>query len=251
DPVAEDFTVLGRRLVLESVPAEVRRWLDRYWNHPGHDIAPHPATIRLTWSDAELPALGGEPVRATVPGASLHWHRAGSTLEWRTRSHGIQLDIAADSSRIRAWSIARPDADFHAALYLSLTEAVRASGLVPLHAAIAVPPGESHAVAITGQSGTGKSTTLLRLAALGWRPLAEDLSWLDPATFIVHRWDRGIRLWPESLKTMLPHLASASWTEGTDGKLMLDYASLGEGRSIAEAPLGTIALLEQAAGSAW
>jgi ABC-type nitrate/sulfonate/bicarbonate transport system ATPase subunit len=58
---------------------------------------------------------------------------------------------------------------------------------------------DGEATALTAQSGTGKTTTLLRLIAAGWTPLAEDLAWLDPDSLTLYGWDRGIRLWQETI----------------------------------------------------
>lgn len=136
---------------------------------------------------------------------------------------GVAARFNPDGADIRAWG--ELQSHHFAALYLALNEALRASGLIPLHAAVVVRKGE--ATALVAPSGTGKTTTLLRLLAAGWTPLAEDLSWLDPDSLTVYGWDRGIRLWQETIDRFLPHLMDAPWTTDPDGKRFLAYENLG------------------------
>jgi hypothetical protein len=130
-------------------------------------------------------------------------------------------------------------AEWPGAVLLALCEAVRASGLMPLHAAVATRGAQ--AVAFLAPSGTGKSTTLVRAIRAGWTPVAEDFAWLDPETLAVYGWDRGIRLWSEGL-ALVGGADGERWRAGADGKLFADYGSLGM-HAVRYATLTRLALL--------
>lgn len=221
--------LLGRPLRARLRSAALAAWLCEHWHHPAHDLAPHPFAVTLEEVDGDVaPGItGGEPVTATLPGIRLELRREGEAWRAGTGRAGVWFRIAPDGAEIVVWGAdaVRGDAPL-AALYLAVCEALRASGLVPLHAAVAVPPA-SGAVALLGRSGTGKSTTLLRLVTAGWTPIAEDLSWLDPADGTLYGWDRGVRLWPGTVEAFLPGLAGAPWREDPDGKRFLDWRALG------------------------
>lgn len=232
EAVAIDFPVLGRPLRARRIPAALRRWLEEHWHRPEHAPDAHPFAITLEGVGADEgdrgAALEGERVRATMPGFDQTWHHEGTVWEWRSDGAGVRLELEPEAARIQVWGNAAGSAEALAALHVALCEALRASGLVPLHAAVAVPPGEDgRATALLGRSGVGKSTTLLRLVGAGWRPLAEDLSWIDPETLALYAWDRGVRLWPGTLEAFLPQLAAKDWRTGADGKLFLAYDELG------------------------
>ncbi|HEX7051157.1 MAG TPA: ATP-binding protein [Longimicrobiales bacterium] len=304
-PAADDvvFPILGRPFRARGASAPLRAWLDEQWRRPEHAPPPHPFAIALECVEAgRAPAaLEGVAVRATGPGVDLDWRHRDATWEWRGGDGaGVRLTLEPERARIRAWGTDAPGADLFAALYVAMCEALRASGLVSLHAAVAVPPDAAEgaratgrraaspdpdtaphapdrrstslgaaaldaaadaasaasgagtaesgrapraerpapperavaaarldgAIAFLGPSGTGKSTTLLRLARAGWTPLAEDLSWVEPHTLTLYGWDRGVRLWPGTLEAFLPELLGAGWTTGPDGKLFLGYDAL-------------------------
>jgi hypothetical protein len=217
-----EFPLLGRSLQARVLSPALAGWLAERWHFPEHDGAGHPYRITLAERrdrPATLPTPAGEPVVAELPEMTLHWWNQGSCWQMGDREAGVAAYFEPGEARIEVWGAAYP------ALYLALNEALRASGLIPLHAAILVRDGV--ATALVAPSGTGKSTTLLRALATGYTPIAEDLAWLDPDSLEVHGWDRGIRLWPDTIERFLPHLAGAPWTTDTDGKLFLDYAALG------------------------
>lgn len=217
-----DFPLLGRSLHARVLSPALAGWLAERRHFPEHNAAGHPYRITLTESShrpSTLPTPSGEPVAAELPEITLHWWNQGSCWQTGDREAGVAAHFEPGEARIEVWGSSFP------ALYLALNEALRASGLIPLHAAILVRDGV--ATALVAPSGTGKSTTLLRALAAGYTPVAEDLAWLDPDSLEVHGWDRGIRLWPETIERFLPHLAGAPWSTDTDGKLFLDYTALG------------------------
>lgn len=132
--------------------------------------------------------------------------------------------------------------DVRLILYLCISEAIRASGLLPLHAAVVVRDG--WATALAAPSGTGKSTTLLRCLSRGWNPLAEDLAWLDPTTLRVYGWDRGVRLWDDGVRRLPSPWREAPWRVDPDGKRFLPWSEVRPER-LPSARLEKIVLLER------
>ncbi|MFO7262240.1 MAG: hypothetical protein DIU52_013890 [bacterium] len=248
--VAEDiaFSILGRSFVGRGVPEPLRGWLLAQWWRPEHALPERPYAITLEWraTDRALAPLAGEPVRALVPGRLLTWRSTGREWEWRQGGGaGVRLTLEAEAARIEAWG-AVPDADLFTALYIAICEALRASGLLPLHAAVAVPPAGSvdwqppavppaadeggamppPAIAFLGGRGAGKSTTLVHLVRAGWTPVAEDVCWVDPEAFVVYGWDRGVRLRRPAIEAFFPDLGSAPLVPEPDGKFLLGYEHL-------------------------
>jgi hypothetical protein len=221
-----DFPLLGRPLCARILTPALAEWLTARWHFPEHEVAGHPYRVTLTERSrhpSSLPTPSGEPVIAALPEITLHWWNHGTCWLTGDRDAGVAAHFEPGKARSEVWGALAPA--LFPALYLALNEARRASGLVPLHAAILVRDGA--ATALVAPSGTGKSTTLLRALAAGYTPIAEDLGWLDPDSLVVHGWDRGIRLWPDTIERFLPHLAGAPWTTDADGKLFLDYTALG------------------------
>lgn len=242
------FAVLGRPLVARRVPARLAAWLRESWDYSGHAAARSGYAIELNVTAA---APSGAPhawpeLDVAVPGRTLRFRSEGSVWETGEEASGLRLELGGSGARIALWGWeAEGDgaARYHA-LYVAMSEALRASGLVPLHAAVAARGDD--AVAWLGASGVGKSTTLLHAAAAGWRPVAEDLCWLEPAALAAYGWDRGVRCWPETLRRFFPDLAGAR--PAPDGKLLIGYERLG-GAPSRDATLARLALLERVAGS--
>src|SRR5581483_7530878 len=165
----------------------------------------------------------GTPVAVTVHGATLPWFSSGTAWWLDTPDGGLYLTLDPSSSHIDAWGAWDGDgtAALFLALYVALSESLRASGLLPLHTAAAARDGA--VTLFMGPSGTGKSTTVLRAALQGWTPLAEDMVWLDPETLWVTGWDRGVRLRPDTRDRFAGPLATLPWRSDADGKLVLDY----------------------------
>lgn len=243
-----DFAVLGRQFHCHVETSAVLAWLDRHWRRDEHAAPPHGYAVELVEEagrvdaavgapgaagDAESASLlagddgsglvaGWEPEVVRLPdGITLSWARRANEWVWRGGEAYVHLRLGDDGARVRF----RFGADIFPALYVAVTEALRASGLLPLHAAVVVSDGV--ATALAAPSGTGKTTTLLRLLSRGWSPLAEDLSWLDPGTGTLYGWDRGLRLWSDGLARVGPKLAAAPWGVDPDGKRFLDWADVG------------------------
>jgi len=256
-PVVEDieFPILGRSFVGRGVPEPLRGWLLAQWWRPEHSLPARRYAITLEWvgSESAPTPLQGEPVRALVPGRLLTWRSSGEQWEWRDGSAaGVRLTLEPDQAWIQAWGAAAPDAELFAAVYVAMCEALRASGLLPLHAAVAVPPAGAvewrppavlpiaddptvaapAAIAFLGGREAGKSTTLMHLMRAGWTPVADDLCWIDPDALTLYGWDRGIRLRPTAIEAFFPELEDSLGGAGQDGKLFIRYEDLA-GRGLA------------------
>jgi hypothetical protein len=292
-PVTEDlaFPILGRSFVGHGVPEPLRGWLLEQWWRPEHSLPARRFAIGLEWtaSDSASAPAQGEPVRALVPGGVLTWRSSGGQWEWRgDGATGVRLTLEPEQARIHVWGTSARDAELFTALYIAICEALRASGLLPLHAAVAAPPGGTvawrppappstpgdpaaaapAAMAFLGGRGAGKSTTLLHFARAGWTPVAEDLCWIDPDARVLYGWDRGVRLQRAAIEAFFPELSGAPWVAEPDGKLLIRYDDLachglasggpgGGGRGASEAArrgtLAGVTLLHRAAGggSGW
>lgn len=201
--------------------------------------------LRLVRSPAALPARAVAPVApARTRDAVLPVRCAdGALWEVGDDAAGAQLGLdAPGGATVVAWDATGCWAALEpaAALRLMVAEALRAGGLVQLHAAVVAREGG--AVALLGPSGAGKSTTVLRAAREGWAPICEDLAWVDPASLAVACGDRGVRMWPEARDRYAPWLADLAWAPEPDGKVLLPYDTL-RGGGAAHARLVGLALL--------
>jgi hypothetical protein len=93
-------------------------------------------------------------------------------------------------------------------LDVALSEVLAVAGVARLHAST-VTDG-SRTLVLLGPSGRGKSTTTLRAVRAGWRPLAEDGSFVEVETLLVHGRDRAIRLRPEAARALLGDFDAAA-----------------------------------------
>jgi hypothetical protein len=246
-----DFRILGRRFQARGIPAAVAEWLRSSWHFPEHDGRAPDSAYRIVLEASDEPPVeadrvGDESARAADGAARRDDMQAGGSDAaptiapgWRerdgvwvsgTESAGVRLSLDGSTTAIHTWGLGDPTRrpELAAQVHLAMCEGLRASELMPLHAAVAARDG--NASAFVAQSGTGKSTTLLHAIRAGWTPIAEDFAWVDPKTLAIYGWDRGIRLWPEGLAAMdAGAVAGDGWRAGADGKLFLDYAELGAG----------------------
>jgi len=141
----------------------------------------------------------------------------------------MRVNFEDSATRLQLWGGARSEEPrpLYLGLSVALSEALRVSGLLPLHAAVAAH-GDV-AVAWLGPSGAGKSMTLLCASRAGWHAVAEDMCWLEPESLRVYGWDRGVRAWPDALDQFFPDLTDAAMMP--DGKRFIPYHRLGADRA--------------------
>lgn len=178
-------------------------------------------TLHLTGRAAPTDLPGGEPFTE----AHLFEQRLPVWLDGDTYTlPGVRLTFAGRALHAEVW---RDDDEALAAVHLALSEGVRASGLLPLHASVAERDGRC--VVLMGESGAGKSTTLMRLARAGWRPVAEDFSWLDTRTLRIDGFDHALRFVPGTLERFAPELAPLVVGRDATGKDVLRYDTFAGG----------------------
>lgn len=193
--------------------------------------------LHSRWETAEfgLPALEvrvstgsvpsrpqGEPQGITLANDRLSVWRSSEAL-WLGEHLHLQL---GDGEKRAQLTVDESETAAEAAWLLAFVELQRLSGWVPLHAATVARQGR--AIAITGVSGAGKSTAALRLASEGWIVLAEDQSWVHPATGQVTGLDRFLRTYPDSLDRFAPHLRLQVKGQDAYGKLLVPLPPCGE-----------------------
>lgn len=210
------WTSLDLTLDTSALPENSEAALRDRWETQSGSPAPYPVTVQV----ADFPDLTAPERTVTVSNATTALH----TTKDQVQIGPTLLHLTPDYATL---TLRTPELSELTALLL-LSELHRARGWLPLHASTAALNGR--AVSITGPSGAGKSTASLRLAGLGYTILAEDQTWLHPATRRVHGLDRWLRAYPDSLERFAPQLLPH--TQGTDvyGKHLL---SLGRTREAA------------------
>lgn len=249
-----DFPVLGRPLSARIRSPQLDAWVRQHWHRPQHALADHAFALNLIEHEALPRRFEGEPEKARLLAFDVPFTIVDAIAEHRERDSGVRLDLDARGAAIRSWGVSRLGGEgsgqldrFWGALLVAFHEALRASGLLPFHAAVVVRDGR--ATMLTGPSGAGKSTTLLRAVRAGdWAILAEDLSWLDPNTLRLYGWDSGLRLWPDSIEQFAPDLTAASWRTDANGKQFLPWDAF-DAPLYPTARLDTILLLGRDGGA--
>jgi hypothetical protein len=221
------FPLLLLSLEATGLDPRLAAWLREYWHFP-IDLRPaERGVLRLNTIESPGPsdfdALPWDG-QASLPGIALPCAHHDGAVWIGGPASGVRLVQCDGDIELDIWGPAHSGGNLYAALFLALAEAVRWTGLVPLHAAIVARDGE--ATALLGRSGTGKSTTLLRATELGWSVLAEDFAWLEPQTGTVYGWDRGVHVWPDTLRCVVPQFAGYLWSEVHGGKLFLPFERL-------------------------
>jgi hypothetical protein len=210
-----ELTILGRPLRALGLSARLEAWLRANWDFRHTTLLSSRFSIEILARSHEPPRLSLSSAslqRCTLDGMTLGWNRTSPRV-WFTRlaTGALRLDLSLSRARIDLWFDRIDDtrADLLGALHVALCETLRATNLAPLHAAIVVRDGT--AVALTGRSGVGKSSTLITMIGDGWTPIAEDFAWLDPTTRRVYGWDRGVHLTDDGFARLRDRLPSTGW----------------------------------------
>lgn len=127
------------------------------------------------------------------------------------------------------------------ALMVAFLEALRASGLIPLHAAVAARGGRG--TALLGASGRGKTTTLIAALEAGYMPVCEDFALLEPVSAVIYGLDRGLRLLPDTLERLARRHPQVAALEVVRGKTFVPYAEISQ--RVWSTPLERLWLLER------
>ena len=257
-PSSIELSILGHRCRATGAPPPIEAWLRHCWQstQPARGDAAIDATFLTTPPWTSAPRYDDVEI-AALDGATLTWLRHGARY-WSTRNAGagVELTLFGHRACIRAWDAdwgGPPRADRATstllALHVAMCEALRARGLVPLHAAVIARDGR--ATALVGHAGVGKSSTLIAAMEAGWAPIAEDFAWFDPVTRQVFAWsgERGIRLPADGLRRLPSSWSSAPWREERGGKLLLAYNQIPLPR-LDSAKLTRIALIDRDASNA-
>ncbi|GGL05135.1 hypothetical protein [Deinococcus radiotolerans] len=166
----------------------------------GQVIHLHAAALpdRPAQRSSQVMTVMDSPVTVEVSGDDL-W--LDDTLHVAIRDGHAHITLSGEASAV-VWAVA-------------MTEAHRAAGWLPLHAAL-ISDGQA-AVAVLGESGAGKSTACLRLRALGYQVVAEDRAWLAPDGTVTGL-DRGLRAFEDSLRRFAPQWTESAHTLPRDAK---------------------------------
>jgi hypothetical protein len=222
--------ILGRR-VSGSVPPDVATWVTTQLVE-STDVAAEPMVTASPFSIVLASRADSAP-RAIVEGATrstpLGTRLLGTEDEfWMLErvdgtEQGVHGELA--DGRARLSSIGEPFGAW-TALRQAFHEVLLVSGVVRVHAAVVCKGSDT--VALLGPSGRGKSTTVVRAAAGGWRPLGEDAAFLDVVSLTVVNADEHdhvrMRPAPTASRVAMPD-AVTSRPEGE--RMAFDFAELG------------------------
>ena len=203
---------LGLGLETSALPDDAESTLRSRWETAAFGS---PAVEVRVQTGPVPPRPPGAPREITVSNGHLSVWCAADEVWLGDHLH---LSVGPDGDDARLTAVEGEDAP-EVAWLLAIVELQRLAGWVPLHAAAVARQGR--AVAITGVSGAGKSTAALRLAGEGWTVLAEDQTWVHPATGQVTGLDRFLRTYADSLDRFAPHLRAQVQGQDAYGKLMV------------------------------
>lgn len=203
---------LGLGLETSALPEAAERILRSRWETAAFGL---PTVEVRVLTGPVPPRPQEEPREITVSNDRLSVWSAGEAL-WLGEHLHLSVGSDGNVARLTADEGENPP---ETAWLLAFVELQRLAGWVPLHAATVARRGR--AVAITGVSGAGKSTAALRLAGEGWTVLAEDQTWVHPATGQVTGLDRFLRTYADSLDRFAPHLRAQVQGQDAYGKLMV------------------------------
>jgi hypothetical protein len=214
------FSILGRFLTAD-LEGHWEEWLRLHWLYPQHGLPTCDFTISLRSLEAALPLELGEWTTLELVEWQVPARLRESSVTFGDPNSGAHLELNADGASISFWGAAP---SLGAMLHALISEALRASGLLSLHASAGAQDGR--VTAFLGVSGAGKTTTLLRAWCAGWQPICEDLLWLEVSSLQVFGWDRGLRLLPDTLKRFSPALPALQTHGVQTDKWFVPYEAL-------------------------
>jgi hypothetical protein len=188
-----EFFLLGRR-IFGKTSAGVESVLRRLFDFPEQAFA-----LESDWSievrqvNATPPPLEN-PYSVAIHAGSLDVSTSQNRVLLRQEEAMVQLELGSTGAVLTLFGAS---SHLSSCLMAATIEAVRVSGLMPMHTAMAARDGVG--IAFTGESGRGKTTTLLHSIKAGYSPVCEDFAWLEPQLLMVYGTDRGLRCLPDTL----------------------------------------------------
>ena len=228
------FSILGRQL--QSDTPSLDPWLETYFRFE-YELEPTGFEIHVRQNPPEHFPLEISATTLDLHDSTLEMRSAGNEFWFGTIDSGMRFLYQTQSATLEWWGRDLP----YNALFVGISEALRLSGLVSLHASIAARDGL--ATAFLGPSGRGKTTTLLRASIAGWQIIAEDFSWLEPETMNLYGFDRGLRLLPDTAEMFKQHHPTIQLRELIADKYVVPYEQLGFKRQAVK--LMRLAVLER------
>ena len=198
-----EFKLLGRR-IYGSASVGVVALIRRLFDFPSHAKSLESDwTVQVLFSQTRIPTFENS-YQAAVHNGFVNI----ATLEnstWITlEENAVQLELNDSGARLTLYGSSQ---GLMQSVMVGMIEAIRASGLIPMHTSIASKNGVG--TAFTGESGRGKTTTLIHGIKAGFLPICEDFAWLEPHSLEVFGCDRGLRCLPDTLervKNLFPNI---------------------------------------------
>ena len=195
------------------------------------------------WTDRIDSPLYSRPDSFEEPSCFDHWTNDGLVVEFVGQA--VML-ITAHSVTVIARETDDVDLLTHLVLYHVLPRVVSLRGDLMLHGAGAVgPSGMAHI--LLGDSGMGKSTLGSAMAAQGWPLLDDDgirVITIDGCPHAVPGY-AGVRLLPDSAKTVLPHGVPGRAMARGHRKRRFALTNTGLTMAPTPAPIGALYILER------
>jgi hypothetical protein len=219
-----EFGLLGRRVTGRVSPG-AGNLVRELFQHP--EIA---TALESDWvieihqrdEDAPLEAMQ-DAYRAEIHGGFVMVRTDHDTLWVSGEDHTVRVTVNGTRASLEVYS---RELRGGGALMVAMLEALRASGLIPLHAAMADRDGR--ATAFLGASGRGKTTSLITAMANGYAPVCEDFALLEPDSLQVYGLDRGLRLLPDTLERLRTHYPRVEPESFVRGKHFVPYERIAE-----------------------
>jgi hypothetical protein len=189
-----DFKLLGRR-IFGSASSGVVAIIKRLFDFPSHKNALESNwTIEVLYVQKVIPTLENS-FQATVHNGFVNIADFENSTFIALEDNAVQLEIHDSGAKLTFFGSSQ---GLSSCVMVGMIEAIRASGLLPMHTSIAARDGVG--TAFTGESGRGKTTTLIHSIKAGFSPICEDFAWLEPNSLEVFGCDRGLRCLPDTLE---------------------------------------------------
>ncbi|PYE55654.1 hypothetical protein DES52_10217 [Deinococcus yavapaiensis KR-236] len=224
---------MGRPFRIEGLPGGPSKWLQRQWNRPYLHASSIDYRVVVRSGQLALSPDSARMVTLPSPEGELVVFATPHGFTFLEGNDGVRCIHGPEGTEMQVTCQPRPTIRLLRAVQLGITEGLRRSGLLPLHASAA--QDAAGVQAFLGPSGRGKSTTVLHAIQRGWRLVCEDTMWCDPETLRVWGIDDALRLLPDSLGKLGVAIDS-SWSVGSDGKTEVPFAAL----PISAQPTGTL-----------